>query len=202
MSGSESLKRIFFGNGKNPKVDGHERLPGISTVAGGSTGYPGRRSSRFSGSDPESCWMNSRTASGSRVPRIDAPLLIPEHPPTAPSSRRGHGAVGGHHVLSRLALPPPPHVWGSCRYPPSRATDIRTSPTRVGELRYIVDVNLGYFTSPTRVGELKRGSRFLFRREHSSGVSFPVSSMVATYPVRPSEGMRFTRNGFGFEKIS
>ena len=182
MSGSESLKRIFFVNRKNPKVDGHERLPGISTVAGGSTGYPGRRSSRLSGSDPESCWMNSRTASGSRVPRIDAPLLIPEHPPTAPSSRRGHGAVGGHHVLSRLALPPPPHVWGSCRYPPSRATDIRTS--------------------PTRVGELKRGSRFLFRREHSSGVSFPVSSMVATYPVRPSEGMRFTRNGFGFEKIS
>jgi len=28
-----------------------------------------------------------------------------------------------------------------------------------------------------------------------------VSSMVATYPVRPSEGMRFTRNGFGFEKM-
>ncbi len=182
MSGSESLKRIFFGNGKNPKVDGHERLPGISTVAGGSTGYPGRRSSRLSGSDPESCWMNSRTASGSRVPRIDAPLLIPEHPPIAPSSRRGHDAAGGHHVLSRLALPPLPRARER-----RVATHFSFSPRA---------------TSPPRAGELKRGSRLLFRREHSSCVSFPVSSMVATYPVRPSGGMKFTRNGFGSGKMA
>jgi len=48
---------------------------------------------------------------------------------------------------------------------------------------------------------LKRGFRLLLRREHSSGISFPVSFMVATYPVRSSGGMRFTRNCFGFEKM-
>ncbi len=42
--------------------------------------YSGRRSSRLSGSNPESCRMNSRTASGFRAPRIDALLLILEHP--------------------------------------------------------------------------------------------------------------------------
>jgi len=69
--------RILFGFARKPmKVFGSPRKP----KPGGSTGYPGRRSSRLSGSDPESRRMNSWTASGSRVPRIDAPLLIPIPP--------------------------------------------------------------------------------------------------------------------------
>ena len=43
-------------------------------------GYYDRRSSRRSGSVPESRRINFRTASGSRIPRIEAPLLIRETP--------------------------------------------------------------------------------------------------------------------------
>ena len=162
MSGSESLKRIFFGKERNPKVDGHERLPGISTVAGGSTGYPGRRSSRLSGS--RSRELLDELPDGLRIPGA-ADRRAAAHPETPVNCP----------LLSSRAWC---RGWAPCSFQACAST------------------------SPLHAGELKRGSRLLFRREHSSGVSFPVSSMVATYPVRPSGGMRFTRNGFGFEKIS
>ncbi|SCL74912.1 hypothetical protein L21_0799 [Methanoculleus chikugoensis] len=62
--------RELFGSSLNPKPSGGRFGPG----------YPDRGSFLRSGSGPERRRTNSRTASGSRTPRIEAPLLISKHP--------------------------------------------------------------------------------------------------------------------------
>lgn len=67
-------------------------------------GYPNRCSSRRSGSDPESRRITSRISSGSRVPRIEAPLLIPIPPESGAvgplSGKRLSATKYLHHLVS------------------------------------------------------------------------------------------------------